>query len=235
MCCNYTVIWFVKLCRFYDGCCKLEVCMRGLMACRFHVAHLVVKNPRFVAASRFAFGVNVRCPAFECAPTSARRAVANVRFLWPHYGLAPHQRFALRSTHDRRIAPGMRLLRPNHGSIPLRAVFFLRSTRDRRSIHDRRIAPGVRLLRPNHGPAPRQAVFSSVNSRPTVTSRPTHRSRRALASAESWPCPASSGFLFGQLETDGQLTTDASLQACACFGRIMALPRVKRFPLRSRQ
>jgi hypothetical protein len=89
--------------------------------------------------------------------------------------------------------------------------------------------------------------FSSVNS------RPTHRSKRALTSAVSWPCPASSGFslrstrdrriapsvrllwlnrgpaprqavfLFGQLETD------ASLQACAYFGRIVALPRVKRF------
>jgi hypothetical protein len=42
-----------------------------------------------------------------------------------------------------------------------------------------------------------------------------------------------SGFLFGQLETDGQLTTDASLQACAYFGRIMALTRFKRFSLRS--
>jgi hypothetical protein len=30
------------------------------------------------------------------------------------------------------------------------------------------------------------------------------------------------GFLFGQLETD------ASLQACVFFGRIVALPRVKR-------
>jgi hypothetical protein len=63
--------------------------------------------------------------------------------------------------------------------------------------------------------------FSSVNS------RPTHRYRRALTSAESWPCSASSGFLFGQLETD------ASLQACAYFGRIVALLRVKRFSLRS--
>jgi hypothetical protein len=79
----------------------------------------------------------------------------------------------------------------------------------------------VRLLRPNHGRAPLQAVVSSVNS------RPTHRSRRALTSAESWPCPASSGSLFGQLETD------ASLQACAYFGRIMALPRFERFSLRS--
>jgi hypothetical protein len=90
-----------------------------------------------------------------------------------------------------------------------------------RSTRDRRIAPGVRLLWPNHGRAPLHAVVSSVNS------RPTHRSRRALTSAESWPCPASSGCIFGQLETD------ASLQACAYFGRIMALPRFERFSLRS--
>jgi hypothetical protein len=90
-----------------------------------------------------------------------------------------------------------------------------------RSTRDRCIAAGVRSLRPNHGPSPLQAVFFSVDS------RPTHRSRRALTSAESWPCPASSGFLFGQLETD------ASLQACAHIGRIMALPRFERFSLRS--
>jgi hypothetical protein len=125
------------------------------------------------------------------------------------------KRFSLRSTQTRRTAPGVRSIRPNHGPSPLQAVFSFRSTRDRR------IAPGVRSLRPNHGPSPLQAVFSLVNS------RPTHRSRRALTSAESWPFPASSGFLFGQLETD------ASLQACAHFGRIMALPRFKRFSFRS--
>jgi hypothetical protein len=159
-----------------------------------------------------------------------------------------------------------------------RFLFFLRSMRDRR------IAPGVRLLRPNRGPAPRQAVFlfgqletdaslhacayfGRIVALPRVkrffslvNSRSTHRSRRALTLAESWPCPASSGFslrstrdrriapgvrllwpnrgpaprqavfLFGQFETD------ASLQACANSGRIVALPRVKRvFFLRSRQ
>jgi hypothetical protein len=35
--------------------------------------------------------------------------------------------------------------------------------------------------------------------------------------------PRQAFFLFGQLETD------ATLQACAFFGRIVALPRVKRF------
>jgi hypothetical protein len=185
------------------------------------------------------------------------------------------KRFSLRSTRDRRIAPGVCLLRPNRGPAPRQAVFSSVNSRPAhrfrcaltsaeswpcpassgflfgqletdaslqacayfgrivalprvkrfslRSTRDRRIAPGVRLLRPNRGPAPRQAVFSSVNS------RPAHRFRRALTSAESWPYPASSGFLFGQLETN------ASLQACAYFGRIVALPRVKRFSLRSRQ
>jgi hypothetical protein len=120
--------------------------------------------------------------------------------------------FSFGQKRDQRAAAGVRLLWPPCG---LAQRFSLRSTRDRR------IAPGVRLLRPNPGPSPPQAVFSSVNS------RPTHRSRRALTSAESWPCPASSSFLFGQLETD------ASLQACAYFGRIVALPRFKRFSLRS--
>jgi hypothetical protein len=55
------------------------------------------------------------------------------------------------------------------------------------SNQDRRIAPGVRLLRPNRGLVSRQAVF-----------------------------------LFGQIRTD------ASLQACAYSGRIVASSRVKR-------
>jgi hypothetical protein len=82
-----------------------------------------------------------------------RRAAAGVRLLWPHCGLAPRQavfhfgqletdaslqacayfgrivalprvkRFSLRSTRDRRIAPGVRLLRPNCGPAPRQAVF----------------------------------------------------------------------------------------------------------------
>jgi hypothetical protein len=32
------------------------------------------------------------------------------------------ERFSLRSTRDRRIAPGVRLLRSNHGRAPLQAV-----------------------------------------------------------------------------------------------------------------
>jgi hypothetical protein len=81
----------------------------------------------------------------------------------------------------------------------------------------RRIALGVRLLRPSRGLAPRQAVclFGQIETDASlqvcaysvpivalprvkrfvssVESRPTHRSRRALTPAQSWPCPASSG------------------------------------------
>jgi hypothetical protein len=120
---------------------------------------------------------------------------------------------SLRSNQDRSIALGVRLLRPSRSfpSVEL-SVLSLRSNRDRR------IAPGVRLLRPNRGLAPRQAVFlfgqietdaslqacaysgrivASLRVKrffSSVKSRPTHRSRRALTPAESWPRSASSGF-----------------------------------------
>jgi hypothetical protein len=145
------------------------------------------------------------------------------------------------------------------------------------SKRDQRIAAGVRLLWPHCGLAPRQAVFlfgqletdaslqacayfGRIVALPrvkqflsSVNSRPTHRSTRALTSAESWPYPASSGFYLRSTRDRriaprvrllrpnrgltprqavfifGQLETDASLQACAYFGRIVALPRVKRF------
>jgi hypothetical protein len=86
-----------------------------------------------------------------------------------------------------------------------------------RSNRDRRNAPGVRLLRPNRGLAPRRAVclFGQIATDATlqacaysgpivaslrverfvssVKSRPTQRSRRALTPAQSWPRSASSG------------------------------------------
>jgi hypothetical protein len=87
----------------------------------------------------------------------------------------------------------------------------------------------------------------------SVKSRPTHRSRRALTPAESWPRSASSGFSLRSNQDRriapgvrllrpnrglsprqavflfGQIKTDASLQACAYSGRIVASLRVKRF------
>jgi hypothetical protein len=135
----------------------------------------------------------------------------------------------------------------------------------------------VHLLEPKRGCIPREAGFPFGRNKteallqacvyfgrvaallctkcsfPSVESRSTHRSRRALTPAELWPRSASSGFslrsnrdrriapgvrllrpnrgltprqavfLFSQIETD------ASLQACAYSGRIVASFRVKRF------
>jgi hypothetical protein len=87
---------------------------------------------------------------------------------------------------------------------------------------------------------------------PLVKTGLTWRSGRAFTPAESWPHAASSG-LFLRLNQDrrnapgvrllrpnrglaprqvvfsfGQIRTDATLQACACSGRIVASRRVKR-------
>jgi hypothetical protein len=92
------------------------------------------------------------------------------------------KRFSLRSTRDRRIAPGVRLPRPNRGPVPRQAVFLFGQLETDASLqacaYSGRIVALPRVKR----------FFSSINS------RPTHRSRRALTPAESWPFPASSGF-----------------------------------------
>jgi hypothetical protein len=86
----------------------------------------------------------------------------------------------------------------------------------------------------------------------SVNSGSMQRSRRALTQAESWPCAASSGPYFRSKwdrrnapgvrslrancglaphQADlifGQIGTDATLQACAHSGRIVALRRIKR-------
>jgi uncharacterized protein YjeT (DUF2065 family) len=145
------------------------------------------------------------------------------------------------------------------------------------SNRDRRLPPGVHLLRPSRGLAPRQAVciFGQIETDASlqactysgpivaphrvkrfvssVKSRPTHRSRRALTSAQSWPRTASSGLFFRSNRDRriapsvhllrpncgpaprqavcifGQIETGASLQACTYFGPILAPHRVKRF------
>jgi hypothetical protein len=145
-----------------------------------------------------------------------------------------------------------------------------------RSSRDRRNAPGVRSLRPNRGPAPHQAdlIFGQIGTDATlqacahsgrivalrrvkrtsssVKSGPTPHSRRALTKAKSGPYAASSGlhlrskrdrhhapvvrllrpsrglmphqadFIFGQIETD------ATLQVCAYSGQIGVVHRIKR-------
>jgi hypothetical protein len=100
----------------------------------------------------------------ESRPCSALSAL----FLW--------------SNRDRRIARGVRLLRPNRGLAPRRAVFLFGQIGTDASLqacaYSGRIVASLRIKR----------FFSSVKS------RPTHRSRCALTLAESWPRSASSGF-----------------------------------------
>jgi hypothetical protein len=66
--------------------------------------------PRF---KRFFSSVNSR-------PTHRSRRALTSAESWP---FPASSGFSLRSTRDRRIAPGVRLLRPNHGPSPLQAVF----------------------------------------------------------------------------------------------------------------
>jgi hypothetical protein len=138
--------------------------MRGVFACRFRAAHLVVKNPRFVGTKRHrASPLELTC---DVLPLSVRPLRPN----------APSQTCVFSGRIVDLLCTSGLLFGQLTTDASLQACacfgrimalsrferFFLRSTRDRRSTHDRRIAPGVRLLRPNHGPAPRQAVFSSV-------------------------------------------------------------------------
>jgi hypothetical protein len=73
----------------------------------------------------------------------------------------------------RSAALGVRLLWPSRG-----LVFLVETRPTHRCRRAGRIVVSLLVKR----------FFSSVNS------RPTHRSRHALTPAESWPCPASSGF-----------------------------------------
>jgi hypothetical protein len=77
-----------------------------------------------------------------------------VRLLRPNQGLyATSSGLHLRSSRDRRHAPGVRLLRPSLGLHATSSGLHLRSNRDRRH------APGVLLLRPNLGLTPHQVDF----------------------------------------------------------------------------
>jgi hypothetical protein len=94
-----------------------------------------------------------------------------------------------------------------------RLVFDVLSQRPSRSNRDRRRARGARFLRPNHG---------IKRASPSVRLGPTQRSRRALSQAKSWPYAAPSGLLLRSNRTD------ATLQACAYSGQIVALHPIKR-------
>jgi hypothetical protein len=139
----------------------------SLQACVYS-GHIVVS----LRVKRFFSSVNSR-------PTHRSRHALTSAESWP---CPASSGFSLRSTRDQRIAPGMRLLRPNHGPSPRQAVFLFGQLETDASLqacaYFGRIVALPRVKR----------FFSSVNS------RPTHRSRRALTSAESWPFPASSDF-----------------------------------------
>jgi hypothetical protein len=147
-------------------------------------------------------------PSVESGPTHHSRRALTSAESWTCSALSA---FSLRSNQDRRIALGVCLPRPTRGLAPRQAVFLFGQIRTDASLqacaYSGRIVASLRVKR-----------FSS-----SVKSGPTHRSRCALTPAESWPRPRQAVFLFGQVRTD------ASLQACAYSGRIVASLRVKRF------
>jgi hypothetical protein len=140
--------------------------------CRFRCTFTSAGSRPCFALSAFFSSVNSR-------PTHRSRRALTSAESWP---CPASSGFSLRSTRDRRIAPGERLLRPNRGPAPRQAVFLFGQLETDASLQASAYFGRIVAL-------PRvKRFFSSVNS------RPTHRSRRALTSAESWPYPASSGF-----------------------------------------
>jgi hypothetical protein len=151
---------------FFFGQCETDA---SLQACAYFGR--IVALPR---VKQFFSSVNSR-------PTHRSTRALTSAESWP---CPASSGFSLQSTRDRRIAPGVRLLWPNRGPAPRQAVFLFGQLETDASLqacaYSGRIVALPRVKR----------FFSSVNS------RPTHRSRRALTLAESWPCPASSGFFF---------------------------------------
>jgi hypothetical protein len=135
----------------------------------------------------------------------------------------------------------VRLLRPNRGLTPHQAVCLFGQLATDATLqactYSGPIAASLRVER----------FVSSVKS------RPTQRSRRALTPAQSWPRTASSGLSLRSNRDRrnapsvrllrpnrglaphqavclfGQIATDATLQACAYSGPIVASHRIKRF------
>jgi hypothetical protein len=118
-------------------------------------------------------------PLVESILTHRSRRAFTLAESWPQSALSG---LSLRSSRDRRTAPGVLLLRPNRGLAPRQAVFSFGQVETDASLqacaYSGRIVASLRVKR----------FF------PSVKSRPTHRSRRALTPAESWPRSASSGF-----------------------------------------
>jgi hypothetical protein len=136
-------------------------------------------------------------PSIKLGPTHRSRRALTLAESWPCAALSG---LFLRSSQDRRIAPGVRLLQPNRGLVPRQAVFSSVKSgpthRSRRAFtpaeswphsassglflwsnQDRRIAPGVRLLLPNRGLVPRHAAFPSVT---TISDRLGTRAPKAI-------------------------------------------------------
>jgi hypothetical protein len=162
--------------------CVLQCCVRYL---------LDQENPECVGTKRHrASPPDVTC---NDSPSRVRRQryVQDVRFSMTVFSAPARAKsrlyttrsgLSLRSSQDRNIALGERLLRPNHGLAPRQAVFLFGQIETDASLqpcaYSGRIVASLRVKR----------LFSSVKS------RPTHRSRRALTPVESWPRSASSGF-----------------------------------------
>jgi hypothetical protein len=117
-------------------------------------------------------------PSIKLGPTHCSRRALTPAKSWP---CAASSGLSLRSNQDRRIAPGVRLLRPNRGLVPRQAVFLFDQIRTDASL--RACAYSGRIV----------SLCCVKRSFSSVKSGPTHRSGRALTPAESWPCSASSG------------------------------------------
>jgi hypothetical protein len=133
-----------------------------------------VYSGRIVASHRVKWAFS----SVKSGPTQrSRRAFAPAES-WPR---AATSGLFLRSNQDRRNAPGVRLLQPNCGLVPRQAVFSFGQIRTDATLQAcvcfGRIVASCRVKR----------------SFPSVKSGPTQCSRRAFASAESWPRAASSG------------------------------------------
>jgi hypothetical protein len=104
MCCNYTVIRFVKLRCFHDGCCKLKVLTRGVFCLTFRAACLIEKSPEFVGMKRH-----------RASPLGLTRG--GFAFSIQTYGVNRARRVLIGLERDRRVSLSVRSLRPSRGLV----------------------------------------------------------------------------------------------------------------------
>jgi hypothetical protein len=145
-----------------------------------------------------------------------------------------------RSNRDRRHAPVVRLLRPNRGLTPHQADFIFGQIGTDATLQAYAYSGQIVALRRikrtsssvRSGPTPRsRRVLTQAKSGPSAASRGLHlrsdRDRRhapgvRLLRPNRGLTPHQADFIFGQIGTD------ATLQACAYSGQIVALRRIKR-------